>query len=410
MRYHSATMSKLIFSGVVACLIASHPTSAKDDFICPGPGLWADPDDCSCFYNCANDIPYPGCCDQGEFWDQDLHICNYEDQVDCGDRPSPDHSTVPPTPGPSTTQGPTTTVDPNHPGFPSKVLGMYILLADKFNEGFEDDADWEPLLYPYQQEGANVLFFTFIDPSTMVVPKAFQKLASTRGSDTEGAVPADTLIIFAIGGYAYSLDPDPWDWLTTREKAEAMAEQVAAWRDDYGIDGIDLDIEDGAGTRPEAGPNMVHFTRKIKEIHPDMIVSQPTYGYPQVPAEIDEINASWNKGGSSNSLADSIGIMVYEGTQSLNYVENYAEGSDMFGPIKCDVPKQKILVGCYGAASSSTIMQLAEASVSQNLLGVMAWYCSVQNGMVYEEEWDCSSSMDAKEGYIKAMQYLKQHQ
>ena len=29
-------------------------------------------------------------------------------------------------------------------GFPSKVLGMYILLADDFEEGFEDDADWTP--------------------------------------------------------------------------------------------------------------------------------------------------------------------------------------------------------------------------------------------------------------------------
>ena len=27
---------------------------------------------------------------------------------------------------------------------------------------------------------------------------------------------------------------------------------------------------------------MLHFIRKLKSIHPDMIVSQPTYGYPQV--------------------------------------------------------------------------------------------------------------------------------
>ena len=74
--------------------------------------------------------------------------------------------------------------------------------------------------------------------------------------------------------------------------------QVARWRDDYGIDGIDLDLEEGAGGKKvlyrvteinftnlcaqAAGPNMVHFIRKIKSIHPDLIVSQPTYGYPQV--------------------------------------------------------------------------------------------------------------------------------
>ena len=41
---------------------------------------------------------------------------------------------------------------------------------------FETDADWEPRLYPYQQEGANVLFFTFINPENMKVPESFKKL------------------------------------------------------------------------------------------------------------------------------------------------------------------------------------------------------------------------------------------
>jgi len=37
----------------------------------------------------------------------------------------------------------------------------------------------------------------------MVVPKAFQKLAATRGTGVDGAIPRDTKIIFAIGGYSY---------------------------------------------------------------------------------------------------------------------------------------------------------------------------------------------------------------
>ena len=41
---------------------------------------------------------------------------------------------------------------------------------------FHSDADWEPRLYPYQQQGANVLFFTFINPETMTIPEAFKKL------------------------------------------------------------------------------------------------------------------------------------------------------------------------------------------------------------------------------------------
>merc|ERR1712106_1237761 len=84
-----------------------------------------------------------------------------------------------------------------------------------------NNGDWEPLLHPYQQYGSNVLFFTFINPATMDVPLAFRKLASTRGKNTDGAIPLDTLVIFAIGGYAYSLKPNPWDWLTSKDKAEA---------------------------------------------------------------------------------------------------------------------------------------------------------------------------------------------
>merc|ERR1712080_306804 len=232
--------------------------------------------------------------------------------------------------------------------FPKKSLGMYILLADDTEDDFHTDNDqWEPLLHPYQQEGANVLFFTFINPETMAVPAAFKKLAASRGTNADGAVPADTLIIFAIGGYAYSLHPNPWEWLTSQSKAEAMAEQVAKWKDDYGIDGIDLDIEEGAGSQGPAGPNMVHFIRKLKSIHPDWIVSQPTYGYPQ------------------------------------------------------------IMVGAKGTSSSSTVMKLAQASVQDDLLGTMVWFCSVRNGLVYGHGWDCSESQDSMDGCVAALKYMQ---
>jgi hypothetical protein len=32
--------------------------------------------------------------------------------------------------------------------------------------------------------------------------------------------------MFAIGGYAYSIKPNPWHWLTSKEAAEKMAEKV----------------------------------------------------------------------------------------------------------------------------------------------------------------------------------------
>ena len=43
-----------------------------------------------------------------------------------------------------------------------------------------------------------------------------------------------------------------------------------------------LDIEEGAGSKNDAGQNMLHFINKLRSIKPNIIVGQPTYGYPQV--------------------------------------------------------------------------------------------------------------------------------
>ena len=75
---------------------------------------------------------------------------------------------------------------------------------------------------------------------------------------------------------------NPWPWLTSRAAAEDMAEKVAEWPEKYGCDGIDLDIEDGAGDAKGAGKNMLYFIKKLKRLRPKMIIGQPTYGYPAV--------------------------------------------------------------------------------------------------------------------------------
>ena len=128
-----------------------------------------------------------------------------------------------------------------------------------------------------------------------------------------------------------------------------MAEKVATWPERYGCDGIDLDIEEGAGDEPKAGPNMIHFIRKLRQLQPKIVIGQPTYGSPGIKAEVAVINASW-KNGESTGLADSIGLMVYQGTQALNYVKYYATASSRWSghSIKTDVPKHAILLGAKG--------------------------------------------------------------
>ena len=61
-----------------------------------------------------------------------------------------------------------------------------------------------------------------------------------------------------------------------------MAVEVAKWPGLYGCDGIDLDIENGAGEQQAAGPNMIFFIKKLRQLVPKMIISQPAYGFPQV--------------------------------------------------------------------------------------------------------------------------------
>ena len=53
-------------------------------------------------------------------------------------------------------------------------------------------------------------------------------------------------------------------------------------------------------------------------------------------AEIDVINESWTVDSSSRNAADSVGLMVYEGTLALQYVKNFAQGADQWEgfPIK----------------------------------------------------------------------------
>ena len=99
--------------------------------------------------------------------------------------------------------------------------------------------------------------------------------------------------------YAYSLEPNPWDWLTSQAKAEAMAKrvrlgrsvvtevtvmtvlavvtfatvfvtlvQVSSWKDQYGIDGVDLDIEEGAGSRE---------VKETSQFYPNLDIYSPLF-------------------------------------------------------------------------------------------------------------------------------------
>ena len=78
-------------------------------------------------------------------------------------------------------------------------------------------------------------------------------------------------------------------------------------------------------------------------------------------------------------------------------------------PVTASAPKNTILLGAKGASSSSAITSLAKAAVDQDLLGIMVWYCSVQEGLLYEASWDCSGSQDSANAYVEALKYLNEN-
>ena len=285
--------------------------------------------------------------------------------------------------------------------FPDRIIGMYVLLADdKDKDRYDSQAEWTPQLWPYQQDGTNVLFFTFVNASLMPdVPPAFTKLARSRGTDEEGAVPKDTTIMFAIGGEAGSKDPGTWDWLTSKAKAEAMAEHVAQWPSKHGCDGIDIDIEVPAGKHEETGEMLVHFVAKLKSLNKDILITQPVFGTADTVRSVNRLlevafnpNAEQEFAYDSTHTKDSVsavGIMRYAGTNAETYLSVYTQGclpshcgtSTIGGycPVNACVPRANMLVGLEGNAGDGSIVKVQRDVVQGGLGGMMVWQASVRD-------------------------------
>ena len=293
----------------------------------------------------------------------------------------------------------------------ARTLGMYVLVADDTDKVYTSTHEWTPQLHPYQQQGADVLYLTFLNPALMPsVPPAFAALAKSRGTGAAGAVPSGTTIIFAIGGEAYSTKPNPWDWLTTQAKAEAMAAEVAQWPKKYGCDGIDLDIETGAGAAKGAGANLVHFVAKLKELAPKMVVTQPVFGSPSsVPAANAMLEAAYNHSLASPAFGavSKVGIMIYSGVGAETYLDNYEHGCDKhcsqwYCPLAACVPAANMVLGAGGASSATTIATLADDVVSKGLGGIMVWYASLIDKATGKAALQYGSDGDASGGALDA--------
>ena len=173
---------------------------------------------------------------------------------------------------------------------PSKMVGMYVLVADDSDKTYTSSYGWTPALHPYQQGAANTLFLTFINPDLMpAVPPAFANLARTRGTNAPGSVPSDVPIIFSVGGQEYSKETfvpsrksyakDTWAWLVSKGEGGgdggagcAVAAQVRLRRHRSGP------LRTRAASGEDAEQNLVYFVSALKRLAPDMIITQPVLG------------------------------------------------------------------------------------------------------------------------------------
>lgn len=156
------------------------------------------------------------------------------------------------------------------------------------------------------------------------------------------------------------------------------------------------------------------FAVTLKQLRPSFIITQPVFGYPQVYSESLMTVKSWDSSARSLNGADAVGIMVYTGSQSLQYVTNYNGGActqwwcALCAAAKVSqpcstVPNHGILAGLGGDATQTDVNAVCSAQFNgQRVGGYMVWYASADNGFqyaggsndarVHSANWACNTS------------------
>lgn len=93
-----------------------------------------------------------------------------------------------------------------------------------------------------------------------------------------------TKVIFSIGGESYS--NQDWRFLESQSAADQMAQIVALWPSKYGCDGIDIDLENSAGSGTTVANNVVYFVQQLRDYNSDMIITVPVYGFHKLMLKI----------------------------------------------------------------------------------------------------------------------------
>eukprot|EP00727_Mastigamoeba_balamuthi_P006320 m51a1_g2308 hypothetical protein (748) ;mRNA; r:456122-462671 len=225
---------------------------------------------------------------------------------------------------------------------------------------------------PWMTTSTNLMFFAFIDPSTMAVPDSFR-------SEVARYDRAETLVMFSIGGQDYG---DKWTWLSSEASARQMAARVATWRSTYGCHGIDIDAEEGSVMNGD-WHIMGAFLEELKRRDPGILISLDVYGSPGGRDYHNNlINQYLLSSGSHPNTIDWINIMAYSNYDSTKtYVEYYTKAvySQWWPTLNGPVDPSKVVVGIAGTGFYSNNCNPSDYTAITNYVK--------QNGLLGESVW-----------------------
>ena len=275
------------------------------------------------------------------------------------------------------------------PKLPDFIRGVYVDIADSTACVIDDNnacvnsasQNYTPdLNYKFLSQ-FNVVWLTFLDYD-MKVPPSFKQIKPKL---------TDTIVLYAIGGQAYSDKANiPPTWMTDENEGEQMAANVLNNNNDYGsdyCDGIDLDLETPIMNKKL--PGLLSFIRYIRSKKPQWIVtcavmgSAGNYLYSKDGSEIYNIIAKTfplSSNCTSENLIDTIGLMQYQGVTSLDYVMDWS-GNSVSHKSCVNVPSNRIIAGLGGQdVTQDYINKICD---SKDVGGFMLWCFGAPNGPNY---------------------------
>jgi hypothetical protein len=307
---------------------------------------------------------------------------------------------------------------------PEKIFAVYAVLEDDLN----GKTAWNmkrPYIPDYLTKfNVNLYFLGMLSPSTCYEncadflqccgdssdyenrlanpPESLIQLSQNRGNEP-GKISDDALVLWVLGGQSISDKLSYWDWLKKDDATlDRYAQYVANWKQ-YGCDGIDLDVEEAAGSNLILSEQVVKFIKKLKHYWPEAYISCPAYSGGE--------NGRYSQNLLSESgLLDLVGAMTYgnSGEQAYKNVvklicgsrnepgcslspeseENYNTCVKYNGVQNCfkGLGSKKVLLGvAAGTSMSEQALSVAEAVNQHDLKGLMIW-CSLTCAY-YEETY-----------------------